>query len=44
MMTFFQPPVMTDQQFDHAMKEMDIEMAKTERDSRAVTRRAGLTT
>jgi hypothetical protein len=28
MMTLFQPPVMTDQQFDQAMKEMDIEMAK----------------
>jgi ketosteroid isomerase-like protein len=28
MMTFFQPPVMTDQQFDQAMKEMDIEMNK----------------
>lgn len=28
MMTLFQPPVMTDPQFDHAMKEMDIEMAK----------------
>jgi ketosteroid isomerase-like protein len=27
-MTFFQPPVMTDQQFDQAMKEMDIEMNK----------------
>jgi hypothetical protein len=24
-MTLFQPPVMTDQQLDHAMKEMDIE-------------------
>ncbi|HUO33419.1 MAG TPA: SRPBCC family protein [Candidatus Acidoferrum sp.] len=28
MMTLFQPPVMNDQMFDHAMKEMDIEMAK----------------
>jgi hypothetical protein len=28
MMTFFQPPVMTDQQFDQAMNEMDIEMNK----------------
>jgi uncharacterized protein YndB with AHSA1/START domain len=28
MMTLFQPPVMTDQQFDEAMKEMDTEMAK----------------
>jgi ketosteroid isomerase-like protein len=28
MMTFFQPPVMTDHQFDQAMKEMDIEMNK----------------
>lgn len=28
MMTLFQPPVMTDPQFDQAMKEMDIEMAK----------------
>ncbi len=28
MMTLFQPPLMTDAQFDHAMKEMDIEMAK----------------
>jgi hypothetical protein len=28
MMTLFQPPIMTDVQFDHAMKEMDIEMAK----------------
>jgi hypothetical protein len=28
MMTLFQPSVMTDQQFDHAMKEMDIEMGK----------------
>ena len=26
--TLFQPPVMTDAQFDQAMKEMDIEMAK----------------
>jgi ketosteroid isomerase-like protein len=26
MYTLFQPPVMTDQQFDHAMKDMDIEM------------------
>jgi homoaconitase/3-isopropylmalate dehydratase large subunit len=24
----YQPPVMNDAQFDHAMKEMDIEMAK----------------
>jgi hypothetical protein len=28
MMTLFQPPIMTDAQFDQAMKEMDIEMAK----------------
>jgi hypothetical protein len=28
MMTLFQPPVMNDARFDHAMKEMDIEMAK----------------
>lgn len=28
MMTLFQPSVMDDRQFDHAMKEMDIEMAK----------------
>lgn len=28
MMTLFQPPVMTDQQFDQAMSEMDIEMNK----------------
>jgi hypothetical protein len=28
MMTLFQPPIMTDIQFDQAMKEMDIEMAK----------------
>jgi len=28
MMTLFQPPVMSDQQFSDAMKEMDIEMAK----------------
>jgi uncharacterized protein YndB with AHSA1/START domain len=28
MMTLFQPPVMTDQQFDEAMKEMETEMAK----------------
>jgi hypothetical protein len=28
MMTIFQPPVMTDAQFDSAMREMDIEMAK----------------
>ncbi|MGB7728112.1 MAG: hypothetical protein WBL50_08780 [Candidatus Acidiferrum sp.] len=28
MMTLFQPAVMTDAQFDQAMKEMDIEMAK----------------
>ena len=28
MMTLFQPPVMNDAQFDQAMKEMDIEMAK----------------
>jgi hypothetical protein len=27
-MTLFQPPVMTDAQFDHAMKEMDIELNK----------------
>lgn len=27
-MTLFQPPVMNDAQFDQAMKEMDIEMAK----------------
>ncbi len=27
-MTLFQPPVMDDQQFDHAMREMDIEMNK----------------
>lgn len=28
MMTLFQPPIMNDGQFDQAMKEMDIEMAK----------------
>ncbi|MFY9803763.1 MAG: hypothetical protein WA211_11530 [Candidatus Acidiferrales bacterium] len=28
MMTLFQPPVMSDQQFDQAMKEMEIEMQK----------------
>lgn len=28
MMTLFQPPVMNDHEFDHAMKEMDIEMQK----------------
>jgi len=28
MMTLFQPPIMTDPQFDQAMKEMDIEMQK----------------
>lgn len=28
MMTLFQPPVMNDQQFDQAMKEMNIEIAK----------------
>lgn len=28
LMTLFQPPVMTDPQFDHAMKEMDIELNK----------------
>jgi hypothetical protein len=28
MMTLFQPSVMTDQQFDQGMKEMDIEMRK----------------
>jgi hypothetical protein len=28
MMTLFQPPVMNGAQFDHAMTEMDIEMAK----------------
>jgi hypothetical protein len=28
MMTLFQPPVMNDAQFDNAMKEMDIEMAR----------------
>lgn len=28
MFTLFQPPVMNDQQFDQAMKEMDTEMAK----------------
>ncbi len=28
MMTLFQPPVMSDQQFNDAMKEMDIEMVK----------------
>ena len=28
MMKLFQPPVMNDSQFDHAMKEMDIEMVK----------------
>ena len=27
-MTLFQPPVMSNEQFDHAMKEMDVEMAK----------------
>jgi hypothetical protein len=27
-MTFFQPPVMNDAQFDGAMREMDIEMSK----------------
>lgn len=28
MMTLFQPPVMTDAQFDQAMREMDVEMNK----------------
>ncbi|MBS1958495.1 MAG: SRPBCC family protein [Bdellovibrionales bacterium] len=28
MMTLFQPPIMNDDQFDRAMEEMDIEMAK----------------
>lgn len=28
MMTLFKPPAMSDQQFDHSMEEMDIEMAK----------------
>jgi len=28
MMTLFQPPVMSDTQFDHAMADMEIEMAK----------------
>jgi hypothetical protein len=28
MMTLFQPPVMSDRQFDQAMKEMEIEMQK----------------
>ena len=28
MMTFFQPPIMSDQQFELAMKEMDLEMNK----------------
>jgi hypothetical protein len=28
MMTLFQPPVMNDAQFDHAMAEMNSEMAK----------------
>jgi len=28
MMTLFQPPVMSDPQFDQAMKEMDMETAK----------------
>jgi hypothetical protein len=28
MMTLFQPAVMSDQQFDQAMKDMDIEMKK----------------
>jgi hypothetical protein len=28
MFTLFQPSVMNDQQFDQAMREMDIEMAK----------------
>ncbi len=28
MLTLFQPPVMSDAQFDLAMKEMDVEMAK----------------
>jgi len=28
MMTLFQPPIMADVQFDQAMKEMGIEMAK----------------
>ncbi|HWB85238.1 MAG TPA: SRPBCC family protein [Bryobacteraceae bacterium] len=27
-MTLFKPPAMSDQQFDHSMEEMDIEMAK----------------
>lgn len=28
MMTFFKPPVMTDEQFEQAMSEMDVEMSK----------------
>lgn len=28
MMTLFKPPVMSDELFDHSMKEMDVEMAK----------------
>ena len=28
MMTFFQPPIMTNEIFDEAMKDMDVEMAK----------------
>ena len=28
MMTLFKPPAMSDQQFDHSMEEMDIEMDK----------------
>jgi len=28
MMTMFQPPVMSDPQFDHSMEAMDTEMAK----------------
>lgn len=27
-MTLFRPPVMSDEMFDHSMKEMDVEMAK----------------
>lgn len=28
MMTFFQPPILSDEQFDQAMREMDIEMGQ----------------
>jgi hypothetical protein len=39
MMTLFQPAVMSDQQFDEAMEEMDEEMKKAERDFRTLAPR-----